>query len=63
MNDFPTALVIVIALGVAVYLAMKVGRTPGSAKPPPGQPKGTLALGQYAVQPGAQWLVLGPGNV
>jgi hypothetical protein len=62
MSDAPIAVVLILALLFAVYLTNKIGQPASPSKPPPGQPKGTLRLGQYAVQPGAEWLILGPGN-
>jgi hypothetical protein len=61
MSDFPIAVILILALLLAVRLTNQAAGAPVKTKPPPGQPKGTLSLGQYAVQPGAQWLVLTPG--
>ncbi len=66
MNELPTALVLVAALLVAIYIFHRIAAINGAAPattPPPGKSPGTLRLGQYAVQPGAQWLVLRPGDM
>jgi hypothetical protein len=63
MNDFVPSAVLIGALLLAVYLVRSIAKqqllTPKA--PPPGTSPGTLRLGQFAVQPGAQWLVLTPG--
>ncbi len=65
MNDAIPAAVLILGLLVAVWLVRKtdqLGRALQSA-PPPGAAPGTLRLGQFAVQPGAGWLVLQPGQM
>lgn len=64
MDDLLPAVVLVGALLAAVYVVNRVSGLggPGSTKPPLGASPGTLRLGQFAVQPGAAWLVLGPGD-
>lgn len=63
MSDVGIGVILLIALAAAVYVTTRVARVQRRAAPaaPPGAPAGTLALGQYAVQPGASWLLLTPG--
>lgn len=61
MDDVAPAIVLVLALLAAIYVVNRAGRTVAN-KAPPGASPGTLRLGQYAVQPGAQWLVLQNGD-
>lgn len=62
MNDVVPAAILIGALLAAVYVMRSVRAKTLGAVPPPGTVPGTLNLGQYAIQPGAQWLVLTPGS-
>ena len=64
MNDVVPAAILVAALLAAVYVvrSRNAQHARKAAAPPPATSPGTLSLGQYLVQPGAQWLVLQPGQ-
>jgi hypothetical protein len=64
MDDVFPALVLILGLLAVVYVMNRVSRLAQRAQAqPPGAPAGTLRLGQFAVQPGASWLVLQPGDM
>lgn len=60
-------LILLAALGLAGYMFWKLHQTRAAAPAiaPPFAPPGTsvIPLGQYAVRPEAQWLVLQSGHV
>lgn len=64
MNDLPAAVVLILALLAVVYVMNRLHKIAAkAASAPPGAPSGTLRLGQFAVRPDAQWLVLQPGDM
>ena len=56
------AAILIGALLAAVYVVRSIRAKQTGQIAPAGTVPGTLSLGQYAVQPGAQWLVLTPGS-
>lgn len=66
-----TDTILILALGLAAFVLFRLhqagilGPQPGQASPDPAAaPPGTsfVALGQYAVAPDKQWLLIKPGS-
>lgn len=65
MSDFGPTVLLVVALGLAAAIFARLARAPGNtaAAVVLGAPPAlSLALGQYAVNPDRQWLLLQPGD-
>jgi len=67
MNDLGASILLIAALGLAVLIAMRLQRAgvlPAAAPVAPNAPAGSgvVALGQWAVAPGRQWLLIQPGQ-
>jgi hypothetical protein len=65
MNELGTGIILCAALGLAALIAVRLHRAgvlplPPAAGSPPGT--STVALGQWAVAPDRQWLLIQPGQ-